>query len=87
MSRTLFLFLGGLSLRVFLPKESVESCEFLLLSFSSVKNSLSLSFLLMSTVSLFISGMFGFGVSVNFKPLLKSFIRFLDKVILEALFW
>ena len=41
----------------------------------------------MSTVSLFISGMFGFGVSVNFKPLLKSFIRFLDKVILEALFW
>ena len=85
VSRTLFLFLGGWSLPLFLTKESLESCEFLLLSFSSAKNSLTLSFLLKSSVLFFISGMFGFRIDVNFRSLLKSSICFLDKGIPESL--
>ena len=44
VSRTLFLFLGGWSLPLFLTKESRESYEFSLLSFSSTKNYLTLVF-------------------------------------------
>lgn len=37
LSKTCFLFLGGLGLSLFLTKESLESCELLLLSISSEK--------------------------------------------------
>ena len=39
-----------------------------------------------SSIALFVPGMFGFGVSVNLRPLLKSFIWFLDKGILKLSF-
>ena len=74
------LFLGGLSLPLFLTKESLESCEFSLLSFSSAKNSLSLRFFMKSSMSLFSSGMFAFGIDVNFRLLLKNLFDFQVKV-------
>ena len=48
--RTLFLFLGRLSLPLFLTKMSLEFSEFLLVTFSSAKNSVSLSFLVKSFI-------------------------------------